>query len=88
MRLVFECNEPVGVLSRVLDQMRRLGIGLRSLSVCDGAARYEIRLELEKTEPTSHKTLFDRIAQLTDVKELRHECRPDRSTCRETANNG
>lgn len=71
MRLSFECDEPVSALSRVLDQVRRLGIGLRNLSATGGV----VSMELEPVESTTGQVLYDRIGQIGGISLLRREPR-------------
>lgn len=72
MRLSFECDEPVAVLSRVLDQVRRLGIGLRNLSAESGV----VSMELEPLDASREQTLLDRIAQIGGITLLDHQREP------------
>lgn len=81
MRLSFECDEPVAVLSRVLDQIRRLGIGLRNLSAENGV----VRMELDNPDPSRGQTLLDRLGQIGGIALLRREPGPLREAAERMA---
>jgi len=70
MRLRFHCDDAVVSLSRVLDQIRRLGLDVKDLRATSVPGSTAIAIELADVPSAAGRTLFDRIAQIGGVRGL------------------
>ena len=70
MRLSFHCDDAVVGLSRVLDQIRRLGLDVKDLRATSFPGTTAIAIELADVPAVVGRTLFDRIAQIGGVRGL------------------
>ena len=68
MRIRFQCDDAVSILSRVLDQIRRLGLAVTELSAISTQDRTAVAIELPQVAATVGRTLCDRIAQIGGVR--------------------
>ena len=78
MRLSFHCDDAVVGLSRVLDQIRRLGLDVKDLRATSVPGSTAIAIELADVPATVGGTLFDRIAQIGGVRGLGVDAGSDR----------
>lgn len=70
MRIRFQCDDAVSILSRVLDQIRRLGLDVTELSATSIPGSTAIAVELPGVAAGVGRTLCDRIAQIGGVRGL------------------
>lgn len=68
MRITFQCDDAVSALSRVLDQIRRLGLDVRELSATTVEGSAAIVVDLRGVAVAVGRTLCDRIAQIGGVR--------------------
>ncbi len=68
MRIRFQCDDAVSILSRVLDQIRRLGLDVTELSATSTQDRTAVAIELPQVAAPVGRTLRDRIAQIGGVR--------------------
>ena len=67
MRIRFHCDDAVSSLSRVLDQIRRLGLDVTELRATSIQDRTAVAIELPAVAASVGRTLCDRIAQIGGV---------------------
>ncbi|CAG0952753.1 hypothetical protein GPROT1_00211 [Gammaproteobacteria bacterium] len=70
MRITFQCDDAVSGLSRVLDQIRRLGLDVKELSATSVPGSAAISVDLPGVAVAVGRTLCDRIAQIGGVRGL------------------
>ncbi|CAG1001986.1 MAG: hypothetical protein F9K19_18475 [Rhizobiaceae bacterium] len=70
MRITFKCDDAVSGLSRVLDQIRRLGLDVTELSATSIPGSTAIVVELPDVAADVGRTLCDRFAQISGVRGL------------------
>lgn len=70
MRITFQCDDAVPILSRVLDQIRRLGLDVKELRATSIPGSTAIAVELPCVAVAVGRTLCDRIAQIGGVRGL------------------
>lgn len=77
MRVFIECDDLVGVLSRTLDQTRRMGIEVGAVIADTGKARAGLELVVVGTDRSASDTLRKRISLIEGVSSVSMRDEPE-----------
>ena len=77
MRVFIECDDLVGVLSRTLDQTRRMGIEVGAVIADTGKARAGLELVVVDTDRSVSSTLRKRISLIEGVSSVSMRVEPE-----------
>mgnify|MGYP000161385336 CR=1 FL=1 len=77
MRVFIECDDLVGVLSRTLDQTRRMGVEVGAVIADTGKARAGLELVVVGTDRSVSSTLRKRISLIEGVSSVSMRDEPE-----------
>ncbi len=77
MRVFIECDDLVGVLSRTLDQTRRMGIEVDAVIADNGKARAGLELVVVDTDRSVSNALRKRISLIEGVSSVSMRDEPE-----------
>ena len=77
MRVFIECDDLVGVLSRTLDHIRRMGIGIGAVIADTGKARAGLELVVVDLDRSASNTLRKRISLIEGVSSVSMRDEPE-----------
>ena len=77
MRVFIECDDLVGVLSRTLDHIRRMGIGIGAVIADTGKASAGLELVVVDLDRSASNTLRKRISLIEGVSSVSMRDEPE-----------